>query len=208
MNEIKQMLINLARFYNHDLDASRLDLYAKVLNKYPLANVLSAGDQYMMDTKNSRFPIPPHVIMDIYKTKESDSRELAIQLVRKIDQAVIRHGGIWETGYFHERGNYWESVTGKTFLSFKEAVLDELGEIGWHAICTRGGWTSVCKSSNEMEEGVYIAQMRDQIQASISLSRQGVDVTQIEMPKQHIKIEHASQTVTNVISLMKPRELK
>jgi hypothetical protein len=142
---------------------------------------LSALDSFSRDPKSKFWP----KIADIRNIINPvlDHRMVAVDLARKIDKAISYHGYNWEGGYWHSTGNYWENDKGEKFRSFKEAVISELGAVGWHAICSRGGWVNVRDSANTMDEGTFIAQMRDQIQSSITLAERGVDVSNIEMPK-------------------------
>lgn len=206
MKNLKQLLIEDAAFYDAQMNEIKLHLYAEQLEKYPPEQIAEAMSHFRKQPSRRQMPMPADLIS--YFKPEPDSKEIAVDLVRRIDRAIIKHGWNWEDGYFYEDSNYWESSSGKAFLTFKEAVIDELGQIGWHVICARGGWKNVCTSSNEMEEGIYIAQMRDQIQASVSLSRQGIDVAKIEMPKSKPQIEQGLEKATPMLHLIKPKDLK
>lgn len=195
---IKKMLIDMARFYAQALDQRQIELYADVLSSFPIEQVLQAGKAYMVDSNNSRFPMPPHKIMDIYKPKQADSREVAVALARRIDKAVRDFGYNWAHGQLQGGETYYKGG-GLLHLTFKDAVIAELGPLGWHAICSRGGWLSVRNSANEMDEGTFIAQMRDQIQASHNLEKQGFDVTKIEMPDKKTITHDASNSLLDAI---------
>lgn len=85
--------------------------------------------------------------------------------------------------------------------SFREAVIGELGAVAWHAICCRGGWLNLRNSSVEMDEGQFIAQLRDQIESSMALAAQGVDVTKIEMPKPKAQFGYSSPPTLRICDM-------
>lgn len=176
---LKKLIIHVADYYSKELNPEVVSMMAQDLEDLPFESVVNAYNKYRKEDRIMKFPMPSQ-IRDIVSPK-IDSKELAIHITRKIDKAILKHGWNWEQGYFGSDGIYWES-NGKKFNSFKEALIEEIGDIGYHSICLRGGWSSVCQSSNEMDEGQYYSQMRELIQSSINLSKQGVDVTRINMP--------------------------
>lgn len=178
--------------YGVSMPIEAIEYQAHILSEYDFDSVMSAFDKYMRETKFSKPPTPGQII-EILSPKVSD-RDLANDLARKIDRAITRKGWNWEQGYWHEDGPYWE-ISGGVVRSFKEAVIDELGAIGWHVICSRGGWLNLRNSAAEMQEGQFIAQLRDQAQSSMALAAAGVDVTKIEMPKPRISIAGPETTL-------------
>lgn len=167
-----------------DLNQVSLKMMVDAVDDLPGNEVVAALQRWFRETKTHRFPLPAEVRY-LVRPKPS-SRVVAIELARKIDKALMSHGYVWESGYFSSNGYLWESNTGSgriSFPSFKDAVIAELGEIGWHAICSRGGWSRLIESQKVMDEGQFIAQLRDQIESSTILAEQGVDVAMIEMPK-------------------------
>lgn len=179
-------------FGRNDLTPPVLSMYLDDLEAAGLSfdQAVLACTRYRRDKKNTRFPLPAQLIEVV--RPQADPKVLAIDIARRIDKAVAKHGWNWEHGFFHgyhpetkDPMFYFEAFTNegrKAFWTFKEAVIAELGEIAWHAICSRGGWQAVRESCNAMPEGMFIAQLRDQIEASVHLARSGVDVTRISLP--------------------------
>ena len=172
--------------YGVSMPVEAIEYQAHILSEYDFDLLMSAFDKYMRETKFSKPPTPGQII-EILSPKVSD-RSVAIDLARKIDRAIAKHGWNWEQGYWHEDGQYW-TIGSRVVRSFKEAFIDELGAVAWHAVCCRGGWLNVRNSAAEMEEGQFIAQLRDQIESSMTLAARGVDVTKIEMPKPRTSID-------------------
>lgn len=178
--EVGNALILVSKLYDKALEYDVAKMIVDDLQDLECGDIIRALMVYRQNPKNSTWPRAA-AIRAIIKP-QPDSKDFANDLARRIDKAVSTYGYGWDAGYFSESGPYWE-VRGKIFYSFKEAVIEELGEVGWHVICSRGGWLNVRNSANEMDEGIFIAQMRDQIQSSYSLMKQGIDITQIEMPR-------------------------
>lgn len=198
-DDLGKQLTLLAVSYNYDFPKEKAKMYIDSLEYFcasPLERYHMAIHEYISNQFNKTFPTPMQLRALIFK--QPDSRDIANELVRKIDKAIMKHGWNWEDGFYHADGNYWEA-NGKKFNNFREAVIEELGEIGWHVICSRGGWNSVCRSSNDVDEGIYIAQMREQIQSSYSLAKQGIDIARISMPK---KQENGLSSSSNIINLL------
>lgn len=177
--KIKECIVLTAAYYNYNLRPEVLNMHCEDLKDYDEQKVLNAYVAYRKDFKNRSMPLPAQIIQIM--NPKMDSRDFANELARKIDKAVSKFGYAWQDGVFFNGERYFEGG-GRYHWTFKEAVIAELGPLGWHAICLRGGWLSVRNSANEMEEGIFIAQMRDQLQSSYNLQQQGIDVTMIEMP--------------------------
>ena len=125
-----------------------------------------------------KMPLPSQLLGE-----SVDLRSVANEIARKIDKAVFDFGYTWEVGYFYQGQRYWTDKANNIYYSFKEACTAQLGEQAWTAINNRGGWSALCASSNEMEEGMFIAQLRDQLQSQMTLEQKGVDVTKISFEK-------------------------
>lgn len=179
--KVGEVWVGIAGMYDKQINPQSLRIMLDAVDDISFEKLMRAMNDWTKTSKLSRHPYPADLIAMV--NPEIDKKLVAIDLARKIDKAVAKHGYNWQEGFFHSDGNYWNDDKGNKFYSFKEAVISELGEIGWHAICARGGWLRVRESANAMEEGTFIAQMRDQIQSSMALAEAGHDVTKIEMPK-------------------------
>lgn len=180
-------LVLTAKFYDKDLPFDVAKMIVDDVCDLDFNSCLNALVLYRRNKENRTWPKSADIRAIV--NPKLDSRAFAVELARKIDRAVSKHGWNWSQGVYggqHEDGShwfYWNDSAGNAYYSFQEAAIAELGDIGWHAICSRGGWSNVTSSANDMEEGMFIAQMRDQIQSSILLAESGVDITRIEMPK-------------------------
>ena len=131
--------------------------------------------QYRKQDTFGRMPLPSQLLGE-----SIDFRAVANEIARKIDKAICDFGYVWTDGYFDSNGKrYWLDKKNNRYESFKEAFIAELGEQAWKAVSNRGGWAAVSQSSNEMDEGTFIAQLRDQLQSQMSLDQKGIDVTKI-----------------------------
>lgn len=188
--------IAVAEVFGKEISKASLPLMINAVSDLNPNAVLDALNNWIKTSKLGRHPLPAEIREIV--TQPLDKKSIAIELARKIDKAISRHGYNWEQGFFGADGIYWDDDKGNKFYSFKEAVISELGEIGWHVICARGGWLTLRNSSNEMDEGMFIAQMRDQIQASIQLSEQGVDVAKIDLPKKQNQLSTAGGDLVRI----------
>lgn len=199
--ELSKIVMATAKYYDKALDADVVRMIVEDLSDISFEQIAKAFFEYRRNPKNKFWPKSSDIRAIVYP--QADNREIAITLAYKIDKSIRDHGYNWAIGQFQGGEIYYKG--GKTLHhTFKDAVIAELGPLGWHAICSRGGWLAVRNSANEMDEGIFIAQMRDQIQASYSLEKQGVDITRIEMPDNR-KIE--SNDLLNVIGF-RSRELR
>lgn len=185
--QIGSMWIAIAEMNGKEISQVSLKLMIDSVSDLPGNKIIQAMNQWIATSKQPRPPLPAE-IRELVLPKSSD-RDLAVDISRNIDCAISRHGWNWEEGYYGHDGQYWEDSSYNRFNTFKAAFISELGVIAWHAVCSRGGWHMVRNSANEMEEGTFIAQLRDQIECSMSLSRSGVDVTRIEMPKKQAPLD-------------------
>lgn len=213
---LAKRISSISGLYGKDINRQQIIVYIETLEEFIPATFeqyVGALNSYALDTTHKFFPAP--IELRRYIHPEPDNKLLAIEMARKIDKAVINHGNNWESGFFNGRNPtseaeylyFWEAYGKdgkKSFGSFKEAVIYEIGEVGWHAICSRGTWSSLCASANTMDEGTFIAQLRDQIMASYTLQKQGIDITKIKMlsAEQYLQLE-VDQTgkITNMEKL-------
>lgn len=191
----------LAQMYGRELNKTSLKIMIDAVEDLELKDVICAFTEWVKTSKQSRYPLPADIRQIVQP--ETDDKSLAIVLARKLDKAISTHGYNWEEGYFGANGNYWEGAMRAQFPSFKEAVLSELGPIGWATIRLKGGWKQTCQSANEMEEGMFIAQTRDLVQSNMELERQGVDLAKLDMPKPKNEITSANESIKSLLSSVK-----
>lgn len=178
--EVAKMFMVTAKLYDRDIGADVALLIVEDLEDLGFEKIKNALSVYRKDSKNKFWPKASDIRNII--NPQINSKEFAITLARKIDATISKYGWNWEHGQFINGEKYYYGG-GKYHWTFKEAVIAELGELGWHSICSRGGWLNVRNSANEMDEGQFIPQLVGQIESSFNLQKQGIDITLIEMPK-------------------------
>lgn len=179
----KQFWVAVASYYRQTLPDVTVAMYAKDLEHIPIDTLMELFSTYRKDSRNKFPPMPAWFIEQLNPETRVDPKLLAIELARRIDKAVKDHGSSWDEGYWSDQGNYWESK-GTAFLCFEDACRHELGDVGFKAVMMRGGWKSLRQAANDMSEGTFIAQMRDDLIALITNAQAGVDVTRLGMPDQ------------------------
>lgn len=147
MNAIASMLIDMAKFYGYELDKRQLQLYVEVLSGFPESVVLQAGREYVQNVSNTRFPIPPHSILKKHLPAEPLGKDLAIETVTRIEEAIRKFG----------------------YMKGSEAA-EYVGPVGWSVI-TRMGWVSICE--NKFTDALR-AQLRDAVTAAMNLGDAGL----------------------------------
>jgi hypothetical protein len=195
--------LGLAQMYGKDINRIAMKIMLDSVDDLPADGVVKALEGWARTSKLGRHPLPAD-IRDVINPPVDD-RAVAIVLARKIDKAVSKHGWAWDHGIMGSNGIYFEGG-GKVFSTWKEAVIEELGPIGWATISQKGGWLQTRNSANEMDEQGFIAQTRDQIQANMQLERQGVDLARLEMPKP--SANEGSLQLTNIQKLITIKDLK
>lgn len=151
MNPLAKMLIDMAKFYDQSLDDRQLEMYVEVLGKAPLDLVLRAGRDYVADTRNTRFPMPPHKILDRYIPREADSKDIGREVALRIREAVTAFG--------------WCNAT---------RAHEFIGETGWRVVGQMGGWFHICENLGvEIQETTFMAQCRDAVESAHRLEQQG-----------------------------------
>jgi len=179
-NFLGTILVKTAKFYDKDIGLDIAKIIVDDLQDLSFESCMNALQIYRNDNKNKFWPKSSDIRAIV--NPEPDSRDFATVLARKIDLAVKKYGWVWSEGYFSaEHGQPYFVGGGKSFWSWKEAVIEELGVEGWNYIQSMGGWLQVRDSANEMNEGQYIAQTRDYIQSSYRLKKQGIEVEKIQI---------------------------
>ena len=176
--KISALILQTAIYYNRQINKQVIAMMLDDLLDIPAGLIINAYNVYRKNPANKHFPMPAQIRSIVYPETLLSERDIANELVRKIENAVKKHGWNWESGIFSNGEFYWNGSNSR-YKSFKEAVCSEVGEVGWSAICARGGWQCVRNSANQMDEGTFVAQLRDQIESLIRIKKSGVDITQL-----------------------------
>jgi hypothetical protein len=162
MNPIAKMLIDMARFYAYDLAERQLEMYVEVLGQFDPEMVVAAGADYVKDIRNTKFPVPPHVI---FKNYILDPKHIAVASVRRVRKAIREFG-------------YYRPTEAREYI----------GEPGWSAVEAFGGWDNLCANlGGSINESHFMAQARDTIEIDVTLRRLGIDTTK-QLPDGNIPI--------------------
>lgn len=188
--DFANVYILTSKIFDKEISYDLAKMVVEDLQDLDFQKCYDALSEYRKSNKYKFWPKPSDIRAIV--NPSADPRQIAILTARKIDAAVKKYGWTWYLGDRIE-GNTYFLGGGKYHWTFKEAVIAECGAIAWHAICQRGHWMDVRNSANEMEEHTFIAQMRDQIEASYNLQLQGIDILKIEMPKIKDELEYAEK---------------
>lgn len=203
---IGELWVGLGSMYGKEIPRQTMTLMLNAIQDLNPLSIEKVLNEWAVKSKLGRHPLPVEIREAINPTL--NSRDVANELARKIDKAVGRYGYMWASGVMGPDGFYWDGG-GEKWGSFKEAVIAELGDVGWHVVCSRGGWSHVRESANEMDEGQFIAQMRDQIESTIRLKQSGVDVTKISMPSgEHKSLTGEPEKFGDVIKLLNIKNIE
>lgn len=204
-NKIGFIWASIARIYGKELEKNTLKIMIDSVEDLQFEKIISSLNNWPKTSKLNRHPFPAELRELIIP--EINERSVAIVLARKIDKAIRDHGSMWDQGIMGFNGIFFEGG-GKIFPTWKEAVIEELGQIGWATIVQKGGWLQTRNSANEMDEQGFIAQTRDQIQANIQLEKQGVDLRLLEMPKPKSFLGIPSLSDKNTLNFIETKRME
>lgn len=143
MNPIAKMLIDMAKYYDQQLEERQLEMYVDVLSQFPINDVIQAGREYLRDHRNTRFPMPPHKIMAKHLPSEPESKDVGREVALRIREAVSKFG--------------WPNPN---------PARDHIGHLGWGVVEAMGGWQQLCeKLGVEIQESTFLAQCRDAVES-------------------------------------------
>ncbi len=201
-NDLKIYFSHLSQYYQRPVSDIVLKMYADDLNDLPFDLVMRALESYRLDPKNRTLPIPAQIRAILNPNIEE--RSFSVLLARSLMKACATHQEAWTTGFWSEKGNYFEDDKGNLFWTWKEAIISECGEISYDVVRNRGGWERLCESYWEMDEGQFLAQLRDDIQSLLNLKKSGVQLNQIAAPtKENQKLEQ--KNMGELLALCKPK---
>jgi hypothetical protein len=178
-SRLAEYWLNLAVMYGKDIPRPTLRLMVDAVCDLGFGPIMGALEKWAKTPGKHSYPLPGDIRGILMP--EIDLKAVAVALARKIDNCVSKHGWAWDQGVFSEDTMIFMGGD-RPHATFKEAVIAELGPIGWEIIRQKGGWASTCRSANEMEEGMFIAQTRDLVHATLQLESQGVNLQQLGMP--------------------------
>lgn len=159
---IAKTLLDMARFYAFDLGERQLEMYVDVLINFPFDEFHSATKMYIVDPKNTKFPIPPHSIISKTTRFEADDESKANEIAGRIHEAVSKFG--------------WPSPG---------RAKEYIGELGWRVVESYGGWNYICENlGTQISISTFRAQCRDSARSKMTLSKAFPENYFSEKPKE------------------------
>lgn len=182
MNPIARMLIDMARFYGTELEERQLEMYVEMFARFEMSLVLRAGKEYVADIKNTRFPMPPHKILENYLPRGADERSMAIEAANRAVAAVSKFG--------------WPSP---------EKAREYVGELGWRAIERMGGWQYFCENLGvTLQLTTVQAQIRDACEATLRLGDAGIFDRPIGLPESRGEKKRSLTSAADIVKGLLP----
>jgi hypothetical protein len=149
---IGKTLLDLARFYAYDIGEKQFHMYVDVLMNFSVEEFSDAVKMYLIDSNNTKFPIPPHsIIIKTTRNGPSDD-DFANEVAARVHQAVSKFG-------------YPSPEKAKAFI----------GEVGWDVVRSYGGWEYICENLGvDIQISAFRAQVRDAARSKLSMDKMGV----------------------------------
>lgn len=173
LDKIKSLLLKASLIYDYEMSDLKLETYANILAEYDLYRIETAIKQLL---KESRTMFVPVDVIKKIEPKPETSRDKAVDVVGLITASVKRRGWNWVDGVMENGEKVFHGVRDgvkKTFSSWREAALYEMGELALETISRRyGNWASVCETLSD-SDGVILAQLRESAEVYNNKSERG-----------------------------------
>ncbi len=181
INSISQYIDVLESFYN------------KNLNDY-----LFALDQYSKNKLNKFFPNP--IQLRPYLEQELDEATISNELARTIKNLVNKKGYNWSSGRYYDTDLYIYEGKNENFWTFREAVISEIGPLGWDVIKNFGGWSTICNEANENQN--FIPQLREFIKSTIEFKKNNKNLETLQITNfQQNELDYQQKQLGNYLKM-------
>jgi hypothetical protein len=182
-----ELLVATSAFFARELPDISLRMYAKILMEHEPDFVFEAMRNVMRDPKIRQMPTPAQILETVKPviTPTDDARDVAALL----GKACRKKGDLWSAGFFQDGRAHFEGG-GKMHNTFEEAVIAEVGEVGFEVIRRIGGWGSFYTLWNNTTDSHFMAQMRDLAETVSKKSLGGVLYELPKLRKSQAQIEH------------------
>lgn len=184
----KKLNFLLKIYEKQNLSANYITQYMDALDQFynrKLNEYLFALDEYSKNKFNKTFPTP--IQLRPYLDVEPESISIANDLSRVIKSLTGKRGYNWNQGrYFDGELSIYEGKD-QNFWTFKEAVMSEVGILGWEVIKKYGGWAYVCQDANENQN--FIPQMREFIKSTIEFQKNDISIENIQITSNNEKLK-------------------
>lgn len=147
--EILRIYALTAAYYREKLQDEVLRMYVADLDDIPFQEIRRAFDLYRKNRINRRTPMPADLVAIL--NPESSPVDEGNQVAALLLKCVARKGYNWTMP-----GSWkYDAPT------FPEAVIKEVGTLGWAVIQDLGGWAAVCDYVQRSNPTTVVAQIRD-----------------------------------------------
>lgn len=181
--QVTMKIFKMGIFYGKSLPQEEISMFVDVMHDYfkrDYSLYIAAMDDYMADTNNKFFP--SIAALSPYITPKASQQDIAVDMTRMLIRVIKSKQHSWTEGYFGVDGNYWLSKN-KRFSSWREAAVEEVGELGVEVI-NRYGWKNLCDAYfSAHDEGTFAAQLREFIKARQNIIVAGAQESVMALPE-------------------------
>ncbi len=156
--KLTEAITALCGFFNKDMPDIAFRMYAKLLMEHPFDSVMDAVQRVLRDPSVRAMPTPAQVMATVHPpiSPAADARDVATILFA----TCRKKGDFWNAGTFVNGQLYFEGK-GQFWPTFEEALMAEVGEVGFAVVKRYGGWGAFWSVYNLSPDGVFLAQVRD-----------------------------------------------
>lgn len=156
-DRVAQFYVITAMCFDRELHECVVKLYIEDLQEFKPEEVISALHTYRRTRKashNTRSPLPCDLIAIMRPESNINPDDTACLAAEAIVSAVKRFGHPWPN-----------------------EARKKIGELGWRYVERFGGWSRVCEELGDgILEGVFVAQAKQAIRASLSYGAKAIDL--------------------------------
>lgn len=178
VQELKKSLSLTAAYFQQQILDPVVVMYAQDLADLEFTDVMRALQEIRREKNRRHMPLPADIREKVNPTVSA--RSIADDVANRIIGSFRKHGNSWPTGYFTSHtpeGRYFEAVTSaglKTFATFEEAAIAEIGEVGWVVLKRMGGYSAACREWENVEAVTTLrAQIRDLANSVLEQAKAG-----------------------------------
>lgn len=144
--QVKACWVKLSMYYQYPLQDAVVEMYADDLSDLSFNETIHALNEYRLNPKNNRVPLPGAIRALVIPIVDDDS--IAREAASRIISAIKKFG--------------WPSPT---------EAKEYIGELGWRIVERNGGWSALCENLMENQIGIFQAQARDLAKTQVQFSR-------------------------------------
>lgn len=176
---VKRMAV-LAQLCRFELTGQVLEAYDRLLSVHGYSKLCKALDQ-ILATRSGRDPFPSIADVDAAVYGKNSENDTCALVAASVYAAVADFG--------------WPNA---------ERARAHLGEDVWSVVKAAGGWSQVCRDANEVDVGIFRAQLREIARAVMHRKAAGTDGEKITFQKQIGQPESQKQ-IGSVLNLLQQK---